>query len=103
MIKTISPKLIFVCNGTEEKISDATKDLEFSLQIITFGTSERYSTFENFARPLENIEEFENFKPYETEQLTEIIALIFSSGKSGVPKAKCFDHYSILSQTARLA
>ncbi|KAI4471441.1 long-chain-fatty-acid--coa ligase [Holotrichia oblita] len=99
LIKTISPKLIFVIPEALDLIERATANLEKKPQIVVMGVSKNYTTMSDFLKPhtYEDV-----FIPEDVSNIYNVCNIFFSSGTTGLPKAILHSNFSILTSCQRV-
>nr|XP_008190687.2 PREDICTED: probable acyl-activating enzyme 21 [Tribolium castaneum] len=94
LLSIISPKMIFVSESALSLIEESLESANLKTEIVVYdGSTKKYPTFAEFAKPKPNEE---NFKPVKITNLDETIVMFFSSGTTGLPKAICHSHSSFL-------
>lgn len=99
LLKQVNPKIIFISKNAEDLIEKSLSDIGIEAEIVVFGSSNKYSSFEEF---LEKKEDNENFQPCEDINVDDTAIIIFSSGTTGLSKGICTSHYSLLCQSSNL-
>ncbi|XP_044269360.1 4-coumarate--CoA ligase 1-like [Tribolium madens] len=92
LLTLVSPKIIFVEEESVSLIEDSLKCANLTADIVVFGKSLKYPTFDHFAKPKPNENTFEPRKV----NISDTSIIFFSSGTTGLPKAICHSHSSFL-------
>lgn len=95
LMKLIKPKLIFINTDSVQLIENAINYAECLTQIVVFGSSNKYVTFDEY---LKESDKEENFRPVAAKSLKETAFVLFSSGTTGLPKGICLTHRGLLKQ-----
>lgn len=99
LLKTISPKLIFVIPEALDLIEKAAATLERKPQIVVMGVSQKYSTMSEFLK----YNSYEDvFIPEDVSNIHNVSNIFFSSGTTGLPKAILHTNYSMLTSCQRV-
>lgn len=99
LMKQIKPKLIFVSPEAVKLIEDAIEYANCSTEIIVFGNSTKYQTFDAYLE--ESVLE-DDFKPETPSSIKDTAFIFFSSGTTGYPKGICCTHLGLIMQSQRL-
>ncbi|KAJ8951633.1 hypothetical protein NQ318_012303 [Aromia moschata] len=89
LIEQVRPKILFTVQESIKTIEEALRNAELDTEIIVFGSSSKYTEFEQFIQPQEEEKEF---KPIFVDDPNETCIIFFSSGTSGFPKGICINH-----------
>jgi 4-coumarate--CoA ligase len=92
LIGLVSPKIIFVEEGSVSLIENSLNQAKVESEIIVYGKSNKYSTLSELTRPKQNEDDFRPAKVH----LDDVILLLFSSGTTGLPKAIAHTHKSFM-------
>ncbi|XP_068906829.1 luciferin 4-monooxygenase-like [Tenebrio molitor] len=92
LIGLVSPKIIFVEEGSVSLIENSLNQAKVESEIIVYGKSNKYSTLLELTRPKQNEDDFRPAKVH----LDDVILLLFSSGTTGLPKAIAHTHKSFM-------
>jgi 4-coumarate--CoA ligase len=92
LIGLVSPKIIFVEEGSVSLIENSLNQAKVESEIIVYGKSTKYSTLSELTRPKQNEDDFRPAKVH----LDDVILLLFSSGTTGLPKAIAHTHKSFM-------
>lgn len=93
LLRTVSPKMIFVHADAIELIEKATETLERKPTIVVIGSHKEYATLTEFLKP--SYDE-DVFVPDDVEDIHNVSNILFSSGTTGFPKAILQTNYSML-------
>ncbi|KAK4872930.1 hypothetical protein RN001_014959 [Aquatica leii] len=94
LLNKVGPKMIFTSVETIEMVEKIVDNLGKSIEIVVFGNSAKHTPFDEF---LVAHDEEIVFTPREPKSLDETVVVIFSSGTTGLPKALCYSHRTMLS------
>lgn len=93
------PKIIFVEGEMFEVVKEALSEIKLNALVFTLNKhSKNIPCFEDFLSD----KSFEEFEPFEIKDGNETAAIFCSSGTTGLPKAVCVSHRSLLENTLRL-
>ncbi|KAF5295898.1 hypothetical protein FQR65_LT10386 [Abscondita terminalis] len=94
LLRKTLPKIIFATPTAVHLVEKVIESIGTDTIIVVFGETLTHIPFSQLILPHKDENEF---KPYEPENLNELSLILFSSGTSGMPKAICFNHVSMLS------
>lgn len=95
MLDMVEPKLVFVCEQSIDLITNATNGSNYATKIVPLYD---HDLMENVPCILDrySIEDIQDFQPIYVKDLTTTASMLFSSGSTGLPKASCLSHNSLV-------
>lgn len=100
LLKRATPKIIFSISDSVNKIEEAVKYNDIDVKIIVLDIKiDEYLSFDTFIRPLDSVQQENDFLPEKCENIKDTALIVYSSGSTGLPKGICLSHYGILCQT----
>ncbi|KAF2895840.1 hypothetical protein ILUMI_10336 [Ignelater luminosus] len=95
LLNQIRPKMIFAEPEAIQLFEDSVRESGITTELIVFGKSTLYEEFSTF---LVHSPEETTFLPYRPLKLNKRVAIVYSSGTTGLPKGACISHKALLSQ-----
>lgn len=95
-MKTVSPKLVFIEENCVQNMEKCLENLETKPELIVFGKSDKYKTFDDLQT---QFEDESTFRPAEVKNPQDTAVIMFSSGTTGAPKGMRISHFSVINKT----
>ncbi|KAK4872995.1 hypothetical protein RN001_015024 [Aquatica leii] len=93
LFKMVMPKVIFVGEESVKLIEDVIQEVGSKTTIVVFGATKKHVSFSDLLK--EFVDELD-FKPTAARSINDIVAIMFSSGTTGLSKGICHTHFSLL-------
>ncbi|CAH0545840.1 unnamed protein product [Brassicogethes aeneus] len=93
LVKILEPKVIFTLPEHVEEMQSICMLWNLRAKFVVFGEYKEETGFEDVNQPNPNEDKFE---PVEIKNLKDTAIMYFSSGTTGLPKAICLNHFSML-------
>lgn len=97
--KVVEPRFVFCIEECLKTIEKALTKAFIDTQLVVMGESKTFIQFSEF---LETTGIEDEFQPKVIDDVFDTVALIFSSGTSGKPKAMCATHFGLNSKEVML-
>lgn len=93
LLKLVKPNVMFLSENALKLVEDALVKANMKIRLVIFGETKKYTPFSEF---LQANDEENTFEPVREGTNEDIAIIFFSSGTTGLPKAVCINHRTMM-------